>query len=376
MPGFLFGLLAPVLAGSGVGRTAAGVLVGLFFGATGLGSVAAGRLTERIGARAAVVADLSVLACGLLVAAAVGEYAALAVVAVVCGAGYALTNTGTTLAVAAAVPAAARTRVMAVRTAGIPALVVVASLGAGPVAAVTGWRLLLGLLAVPVVLVAAAAWRVLPGTSPPGVRRAVGPGRSGLPVRFGWFPVAAFLLITGSQPVMVWSVSFLGDGLAVPVPTAGLLAALVSVAGVVGVLVMAARSRGGSARILGSRAAIACAVAALGSLLLAGSVAIGAAGPVVGVLGLVLATVAHLLAVGLLHALVVAAAPAAAARAAGVTMTGYFVGALVSAPVFGAVVDTRGWATAWIACAALVAAAACAVLRCGSLTDTPEPTHP
>lgn len=394
VPGFLFGLLTPVLtAGEGIGRTAIGVLVGLFFGATGLGSVAAGRLTERIGARAAVVADLLVLACCLLVAAVVGTYAVLVVVAVVAGAGYALTNTGTTLAVATVVRPAERTRVMAVRTAGIPALVVGASPAAGPLAAAVGWRPVLAGLSVPVLVVAAAVWRVLPDARP--TVAATGPAR--LPAGFGWFPVAAFLLIVGSQPVMVWSVAFLGDGLGVPIAPAGLLAAGVAVVGVAAVLVMAAHSgarpglvhtgrRAGdgtgapmgaavsSARaVSGRRAAVACGVAGVGSVVLAAAAWTtagrpGVGGPAVvglGVAGLGIATVAHLLAIGLLHALIVATAPAAAGRAAGVAMTGYFLGALVSGPAFGAVVDGAGWSTAWLLCACLVWLAATCFLRCG-----------
>ncbi|OLT18706.1 hypothetical protein BJF78_01055 [Pseudonocardia sp. CNS-139] len=64
-------------------------------------------------------------------------------------------------------------------------------------------------LAVPVLVVGAAVWRSLPG---PTAGRAAGTAPpSRLPAGFLWFPVAAFLLVAGSQPVNVWAVSFLTE---------------------------------------------------------------------------------------------------------------------------------------------------------------------
>jgi hypothetical protein len=92
-----------------------------------------------------------------------------------------------------------------------------------------------------------------------------------------------------------------------------------------------------------------------GALLLA----IGARGSLaVGLGGLIVATTAQLAAIGLLHALVVDIAPGAVARASGVTMTGYYLGALVAPAQFGWLSDRTGsYAWPWSVCALSAVAA-------------------
>ena len=97
-----------------------------------------------------------------------------------------------------------------------------------------------------------------------------------------------------------------------------------------------------------------CLVVVTGQLLLVAGIP---AGPPLMVAGLLVATVAQLAAVSLMHAAVIAAAPGAVGRAAGVTMAGYYLGALAGPPLFGLLVDrTGGYGPAWLACAARRAA--------------------
>ena len=106
-----------------------------------------------------------------------------------------------------------------------------------------------------------------------------------------------------------------------------------------------------------------------GGLLLA----IGSRGNLaVGLSGLVVATTAQLAAIGLLHALVVDMAPNAVGRASGVTMTGYYLGALVAPTQFGWLSDRSGsYAWPWLVCtlSASCAAAVFGLLWYARATD-------
>lgn len=56
-----------MLAGREVSRTQRGLLVGFMFGATGLGSIPAGRVVGLLGARWSVVIEMALVAVALLV---------------------------------------------------------------------------------------------------------------------------------------------------------------------------------------------------------------------------------------------------------------------------------------------------------------------
>jgi CP family cyanate transporter-like MFS transporter len=71
--------------------------------------------------------------------------------------------------------------------------------------------------------------------------------------------------------------------------------------------------------------------------------------------GVVIGIGAQLAAIGTMHAAVVDSAPAAVARATGVTMTGYYVGALASPAAFGMLADATGtFSWSWAATAVLL----------------------
>ena len=117
--GFLPGFIATTFRDDlGISKGQIGLLVGLYFGCTGLGSIMGGRLTDRFGARAVVVADMVSVTIAGAFAAAVGTYWSLLVAAIIGGSGYALVNAGTNVAMAHAVPIRRRTLAMSVKTAG------------------------------------------------------------------------------------------------------------------------------------------------------------------------------------------------------------------------------------------------------------------
>ncbi|GEL26671.1 MFS transporter [Pseudonocardia sulfidoxydans NBRC 16205] len=379
IPGFLFGYLGSVFEDDlGISKPALGVLIGVFFGATGLASTVGGAWAERIGAHKAVGLDMLVVAAGLLLAVLVPTYPSLLVMAAATGAGYALSNAGTNMAVAASIAPARHGIAMAVRTAGVPAVGALQSLVGVAAAATFGWRPVLAVVVPVIVVVAVLCFWLLPAARSSGDPAAAvveahdlvgdGPGtprRVRLPAGFLWYPVAAFLLIAGTQPIYSWSVLYLDEVGGLSVPMAGALASVGSAVAVVAMIVLAGRAdRTGGDRVrpvvlLTAASAVGVALLWLGIL----------AGPVSMTAGLVLGGLAQLTAIGLMHAAVVATAPHLVGRASGATMAGYYLGALLSAPLFGLSVDaTGGYGLGWGVSVALTAASVLCFVRCRSVT--------
>ncbi len=357
--GFMTGLMSPVLQDDlRVSRAAVGLLVGLFFGATGLGSRTGGALVDRLGARATVTADLVVVAACAGTAALLGHYGVLLVASVIAGFGYALCITGTNVAVAAAVPVTRRARALTVKTAGIPAQVAIGSLLGPSLGERFGWRAVMGGVAVVAAAVALLASATLPrgGT----VERAA--DRGPLPSGFVRFPIACFLLIAGTQPLFSWVVPYLRDAAGLSLTAAGRLAAVGSALGVVVMIAVASRSDrlGPGNRV--PTIVVLCGACAVGGVLLAAGTR---AGVIVGAIGFVGGAVSQLAAIGLLHASIVDVAPDAVGRGSGVAMTGYYLGALVAPWLFGFLVDrSGGFVTPWLVCAGSCVAAATVVSGC------------
>src|SRR4051794_36267919 len=81
-----------------------GLLVGLFYGATGLTSFGASRLIDRLGARRCVAGDQAVVAAALTAAAVTSSLPVLAVGSALAGSAYAFANAGTSVAGTAGTP--------------------------------------------------------------------------------------------------------------------------------------------------------------------------------------------------------------------------------------------------------------------------------
>ena len=351
--GFIPGFIATTLRDDlGISRGQVGLLVSLHFGCTGLGSILGGRLTEAFGARIVIVADMVIVAVAAAFGAAIGSYWALLVVAVAAGAAYSLVNAGTNVAIGRSVPATQRTMAMSIKTAGVPLMAVVAA-GAGPfVAAEFGWRVIL----VATACLAGAASVLATVTFHDDRPTSVTPRtKAALPPGFHWFPIGAFLLIAGSQPLYSWTVAYLEQSLdASPVLAGGISAG----ASACGVMIMIASARvadreGPEARL--RRLIMLIAINCASTLLVLAGAWIGVAVVAVGV---VIGIGVQLAAIGTMHAAVVDRAPRAVARATGVTMTGYYIGALASPAAFGALVDaTDTFAWGWGVTAALLVVA-------------------
>src|SRR4051794_37209141 len=163
-PPFLLGYLGPVIrADLHLSRGQLGLLIGLFYGLTGLGSLVSARIAESWGARRCVGVDLAVVTACLTALAVQGSAVLLALTAVLAGAGYSLTNTGTSMAVAASGPRGRTARDLTVKTAGVPIMATLLAVAGPPAGAVAGWRAVAAVLALLAALTGGVAALVLPG---------------------------------------------------------------------------------------------------------------------------------------------------------------------------------------------------------------------
>ena len=344
--GFVYGLQSRVVQDDlSISKAQVGLIASIYFGSTGLGSLAGGRLADLLGTRRAVVIDMLAVSAAATVAAAWGSYAAILLTSVVGGLGYALTNAATNLAVAAVVPLRHRALALTVKTAGVPLQVAVGSVLVPFLADHVGWRPVIAGVAV-----LAGATAVIAASVLPDVHGAIAVGSDRrLPHAILLLPVGCFFLLVASQPLFSWGVRYLDEAMDLRASTAGSLAALAAIGGVAGMIVVARVSDVIGRERRAPLVLTLTAVTAVGGLLLA----IGARGNLaVGLSGLVIATTAQLAAIGLLHALVVDIAPRAVGRASGVTMTGYYLGALVAPAQFGWLSDRTGsYSWPWLVCA-------------------------
>lgn len=116
---------APELRDSlSVSRGQLGLAVGVFYGATGVASVAAGVAADRLGARRATAMSMLLVLLGLVISSVRASFTALVVTSVVAGVGYALGNAGTSMALADGLTPAQRDLGFTIRTAGVPVMLV------------------------------------------------------------------------------------------------------------------------------------------------------------------------------------------------------------------------------------------------------------
>jgi CP family cyanate transporter-like MFS transporter len=331
-----------------------GLLVSLYFGSTGLASVAGGRMAARFGARLVVTADMVLVSICAAAGAWTGLYPVLLVSAVVAGAGYAWANAGTNDALVRLVPTEHRTLALSVKTAGVPAMAALSAALGAPAAARWSWDVVWATVAVVAAAVALATWLVLDdkpiaraaSTSTRPAASTVGVDIAPVDVDlrdFRWFSLASFLFVAGSQPIFSWIVPYLQDRLDA---SAGRAGALASVAAGFGVVVMIANGRLadriGPERRIGRLILLAAASTAGLAAILIGPLAGPGAALAVVASGMVLATAVQLATIGTMHAALADRAGVAVARATGITMTGYYLGALLSPAGFGWLVDTTG----------------------------------
>lgn len=119
--GFLHGFLAPELREFfTIDRARAGLLVSVYFGATGAASIVSGILADRISAKTLIATSLAILACVIFAASQANSYLMLLLLSVAGGACYAPINTATNVVLARVVPQCQRGIASNAKTMGVP----------------------------------------------------------------------------------------------------------------------------------------------------------------------------------------------------------------------------------------------------------------
>jgi len=348
--GFIPGFVATALQEQlDISMVKVGLLIGVHFGCTGVGSIFSGWICEHIGARTSVILDMAIVAIVAVISALAASYWVLFLASMLAGVGYALTNVGTNVAITAVVPISRRTASLSTKTAGVPAMAVVVS-AIGPWAANRwGWQLVMGCIGVIAAATALIALAYLDDDRPD---RGEAPMDHRVPLGFIWFPVGAFLFIGGTQPLFSWTVPFFEQVFDFSPTLAG---TTVSVASCVGVTAMILNGvftdrLGPNRRV--SHMLLLASFALVAGLFLAISSSVGVWLAAIGLFG---GITSQLACVGVLHAALVDRFPHAVARATGMMMVGYYIGALVSPTGFGALVDlTGGYTLSWAAASLLL----------------------
>ena len=382
LPGFI---IVALRADLGLDYWQVGLLSSVNYGCTWLAMSPAARLTDRWGARRAVLLDMALVAVAGAIAAAAGSYPILLVAAVLNGAGYALTNVGTNIVVKRSIEAQWRTAAMVAKSAAVPGFLALLAAFGPWIADRWHWRWLYAALAVGGALTALAVWRTLPDDRV--VRRS--PAARELPRYFGWFPVGAALMVFATVPVYLLSVPYLDESLGFTSATSGVLVGVSAAIGVAVTLVVVLLSRrvGPEFRarlvvVLSARSRLMWAVfglvlyrirlvmvlcvtmGAFVALILVG----GSLGVVIAMVGIVGTMSLQSARLGAMNAAVVERAGAAAARGSALAMGGYYLGTMASPVVFGALLDVGvSYTWVWLICIALLGAAAVAYRLAGRL---------
>jgi MFS family permease len=335
-----------IRADLGFGEASLGRAVSFYFLAAALTSIPAGRLAERIGAKAALTcAALGSMAALSLTAGMVSSYLGLVAVLAFSGVASALAEPASNLALASNVPAARQGIYFGWKQSAIPLAGILAGVLVPVLSLRAGWRWAFGLSAI-VPVIAILLQPASTGDSP---QRNTRPRANA--DRQLWLLSATVGL--GMAAITAFQTFYVESAVAIGVNAgrAGLLMAMGSGCGVMSRLFFgwySDRARASPLRTIPRLMTL----GGLGYALLAFE-----SEPVLWV-GSIVAFVAGWGWTGLFHLSIVRTRPAAPAAASGFTSTGARIGGMVGPALFGAVltVSTFGWA--WIVAGSLLGAAA------------------
>jgi predicted MFS family arabinose efflux permease len=371
--GYAFGVLGPTIRDEfAISRFQLGLLTACFFLVGGLLSFAAGRVTDRYGARRVMVSAFAVAAGSMVGMAAAPSFPWMLALAGAAGLALATGNPVTNKLVADHLPPGRRGLVMGGKQAGVQVGAFLAGALLAPLAVQVGWRTAFGWSAAMPLLGLAGALLFIPRAAGTEAGRAPegGAGDGSLPPGVRWLAAYAFLMGSGVAAINAYLPLYLVERGGASPALAGSVAATIGVVGI------------------GSRIAWGWASERMPSfslpLLLLGIGAVLAVAMVAAVesLGLWIAWPAAILfgasavtwnAVGML-AVITESGSRLAGRASGVVTAGFYIGFVGSPMVFGLVVDAvHDYAPAWLLVAAVFAATAVVVLGWRRASGLREP---
>lgn len=325
-----------------------GAVAGVVFGSAALSALALSGPTARFGTRPVMVGVSLGSVVGLTVFAVAQSYLWVLVAAVVCGAAQALSNPVTNRVVATQ-PAGRRGALIGWKQSGVQMAQLTAGLVAPAVASIAGWRWAVAAGAAVGILgiVSALAFRPVPLPSGTDVHRT-----PAAPVAVRSLTAYTFFMAFGLQATNAWLPLFAHRRLGFGVASAGLIAAVIGLVGLVSRVWLARRSetsRSTSLLALALGSAVGVGLALLGQMGWTWLVWPGAA--VFGACALASNAV-------IMVALVRTIPATALAGATGLLVTGMYVGFAAGPVSFGLALDHAGFGVAWLLPLASFAAAA------------------
>jgi MFS family permease len=360
--GYAFGVLGPSIIGEfAINRFQLGLLTTCFFLVGGPLSLAAGRATDRFGARRVMLIAFAISALAIIAMALAPAYPAMLLAAGLAGLALATGNPVTNKLIADQLPPGRRGLVMGSKQAGVQVGAFLAGALLAPLAGLVGWRSALGWSALVPAAALVAALLFLPRDRGLHADYASdqAPAGGGLPIGVRWLAAYAFLMGSGIASVNAYLPLYLVERGGATQELAG---AVVATIGLVGI---------------GSRVAWGWASERMPTfslpLLLLGVGAVAAIGLVIAIerIGLWIAWPAAVLigatavtwnAVGML-AVISESGSRLAGRASGVVTFGFYIGFVGSPMVFGLLVDNLGsYTLAWLLVAVVFAATVAVVL--------------
>jgi predicted MFS family arabinose efflux permease len=366
VPVFLFGALSDLIRGDlGFGSAGVGAGVTVFFVAAGVGAVPAGRLTERVGARVAMVLGCSIagvasLGIGLLTQ----RWWHAAVLLGLAGASVGLIDTGGARAFSDVVPVRRQGLAFGIKEASVPAASMIAGAAVPLLGLTVGWRptFALGLLLIPLV------WLILP----PEVRSSA----SAAPARAAGRPARSpLVMIAVGSAAGTGAATATASFLVPAAASAGLSVALAGTLLAVGSgLSITVRVVVGHGADTGSRSELVVVAALLGTGAL-GPVLLAMGGPAMAVAGGLLALGAGWGWTGLVFLSAVRADPSAPAAAAGIVLAGLSTGGALGPVAFGLVASSAGYPVAWWGTAGAMVVGAGAIATADRLPGRARPVR-
>jgi predicted MFS family arabinose efflux permease len=368
-PGFAFGALGPFLVDDfDLSRSSLGLLTTLLFAVGGILSLVAGPMVDHFGGRTVMLGAFGIIGITILAMAGSPSYSLLLVSASFGGASIAAANPTTNKLVAVHVPPGQRGVIMGFKQSGVQIGAFAAGAVLAPLAAWLGWRVAL-LLAATVPLLGALGTLVVVPADRVGEPSSQSKSEKQAPMdkAVWWLTAYAFLMGSGVSAVTAYLPLYAVERLDFSIQAAGAVAALIGLVGIAGRIVWGfiSERRSGFAWPL-----LMMAAGAVASVLLMMAAEENAALVWLGAL-LMGATAVTWNAVGML-AVIAMTGPAAAGRASGYVLFGFYGGFVISPLLFGTIVDnTERYDVAWTIVSAIFVLAALVIgawQRSGSIT--------